>query len=118
MEAVPMTVLETPFFLRKAAGLLTDEELENLIAYVGANPEVGDIIPESGGVRKCRWAAKGRGKRGGIRVIYYFHSRAFPLFLLTVYAKNQQANLTKAERNDLKMLVPLLVRTYGKSRPT
>ena len=63
-----------------------------------------------------RWAAEGRGKRGGVRVIYYFHSDTFPLFLLTVYPKNQQANLTKAERNEFKRLVPILVKTYAKGR--
>jgi hypothetical protein len=55
-----MTVVETPFFIRKAAGLLADEEREQLIVFVGANPDMGDVIPESGGVRKLRWAAKGR----------------------------------------------------------
>ena len=116
METAPMTVVETPFFVRKAAGLLAEEERLQLIAFVGANPEAGDVIPESGGVRKIRWAAKGRGKRGGIRVVYYFHNEAFPVFLLTVYSKNQKANLTKAERNELKTLVPSLVKTYGKGR--
>src|ERR1700730_13227235 len=117
MEAAPMTVVETPFFLRKAeAGLLTDDEREQLAAFVGANPEAGDVIPESGGVRKLRWAAKGKGKSGGGRLIYYFHNEAFPVFLLTVYAKNQKANLTKAERNDMKTLVPLLVKNYPKGR--
>jgi hypothetical protein len=117
MEAAPITVVETPSFLRKAeAGLLTDDEREQLIAFVGANPEAGDIIPESGGVRKLRWAAKGKGKSGGVRIIYYFHSEAFPVFLLTVYAKNQKANLTKAERNKLQALVPLLVKNYRKGR--
>jgi mRNA-degrading endonuclease RelE of RelBE toxin-antitoxin system len=111
-----MTVVETPFFLRKAAGLLTDGEREHLIAFVGANPEAGGVMPESGGVRKLRWAAKGKGKSGGVRVIYYFHSEAFPVFLLTVYAKNQKGNLTKAERNDLKALAPLLVKNFGKGR--
>ncbi len=51
-----------------------------------------------------------------MRVIYYFHNEAFPVFLLTVYAKNQKANLTKAERNDMKALVPLLVKNYPKGR--
>src|ERR1039458_8892194 len=76
----------------------------------------GDVIPETGGVRKLRWSARGKGKRGGVRVIYYFHNEAFPLLLLTVYAKNQKANLTKAERNDLKKLVPILVRNCAKGR--
>ena len=111
-----MTVVETPFFLRKALGLLTDEEREQLIGFVGANPEMGDIVPESGGIRKLRWAAKGKGKRGGVRVIYYFHNDTFPVFLLTIYAKNQKANLTKAERNELRDLVPSLVKTYRKGR--
>jgi mRNA-degrading endonuclease RelE of RelBE toxin-antitoxin system len=116
MEAVPVTVVETPFFLRKAVGLLTDEEREQLIAFIGLTPDAGDIIPETGGVRKLRWASKGKGKRGGVRVIYYFHNEAFPVFLLTVYAKNQKGNLTKAERNELKQFVPLLVRTYNRGK--
>jgi mRNA-degrading endonuclease RelE of RelBE toxin-antitoxin system len=57
---------------------------------VGSTPEAGDLVPESGGIRKLRWAAKGKGKSGGVRVIYYFHSEALPVFLLTVYAKNQR----------------------------
>jgi hypothetical protein len=109
-----MTVVETPFFLRKAAGVLTEGEREQLVAFVAANPEAGDVIPESGGVRKFRWAAKGKGKSGGARVIYYFHNEALPVFLLNVYAKNQKANVTKAERNQLKALVPLLVGDYRK----
>jgi hypothetical protein len=111
-----MTVVETPFFLRKAAGVLTEGEREQLVAFVAANPEAGDVIPESGGVRKFRWAAKGKGKSGGARVIYYFHNEALPVFLLNVYAKNQKANVTKAERNQLKALVPLLVGDYRKGR--
>jgi len=111
-----MTVVETPFFLRKAAGLLTDREREQMIAFVGGNPQAGGVVPESGGVRKVRGAVQGKGKRGGVRVIYYFHNEAFPIFRLTVYAKSQKANLTKAERNDLKTLVPLLIRNYRKGR--
>ena len=59
----------------------------------------------------------GRGKRGGIRVIYYYRNEKLPLFLLTVYAKNQKANLTKAERNAWNNLVSVLVATYAKKRP-
>jgi mRNA-degrading endonuclease RelE of RelBE toxin-antitoxin system len=116
MRAAPMTVVETPFFLRKAAILLNEEERSELVVFLGMNPEAGDVVPETGGVRKVRWAAQGKGKRGGVRLIYYFHGETFPLFLLTVYAKNQRANLTKAERNEFKRLVPLLVKTYAKGR--
>lgn len=111
-----MTVVETPFFLRKAATMLDEDERSELVTFLGMNPEAGDVIPEAGGVRKVRWAAQGRGKRGGVRVIYYFHSETFPLFLLTVYSKNQKANLTQAERDEFKKLVPLLVETYDKGR--
>lgn len=65
LEVPPMTVVETPFFLRKAAGLIADEERERLIVFIAANPEAGDVIPESGGVRKLRWAARGQGKERG-----------------------------------------------------
>ena len=70
MTAAPMTVVETPFFLRKATGLLSNEERERLVIFIGQNPEAGDVVPEAGGVRKIRWAIGGQGKRGGVRVIY------------------------------------------------
>lgn len=111
-----MTVVETPFFLRKASGLLTEEERAELVDYLGANPEAGPVVPDAGGIRKARWSAQGRGKRSGVRVIYYFHSETFPVFLLTIYAKNQKGNLTKAERQEFKRLIPLLVKTYAKKR--
>ena len=95
---------------------MTEDERGKLVTFLAVTPVAGDLIPETGGVRKLRWAAKGKGKRSGVRVIYYFHSEAFPLFLLNVYAKNQKANLTKAERNELKQLVPLLVKNYSKGR--
>jgi hypothetical protein len=116
MATVPMTVVETPFFSRKAAGLLTDDEHDELITYLGLTPEAGDVMPDTGGVRKLRWRARGKGKRGGVRVIYYFHNEMFPVFLLTVYAKNQKDNLTQTERKKWKQLVPLLVQAYGRGR--
>jgi hypothetical protein len=116
MAAAPMTVVETPFFLRKAATLLDEEERSGLVVFLGLNPDAGAVVPEAGGVRKVRWAAQGKGKRGGCRVIYYFHNETFPLFRLTVYAKNQEANLTRAERNEFKKLVPILVKAYAKGR--
>jgi mRNA-degrading endonuclease RelE of RelBE toxin-antitoxin system len=111
-----MTVVETPFFFQKVDGLRDEEERLRLTTFVGANPDVGDVIPETGGVRKLRWSVDGRGKRGGLRVIYYFHSETFPLFLLTVYGKNRKANLTMTERHEFKKLLPLLVKSYAKGR--
>jgi hypothetical protein len=114
MADAPMTVVETAEFLKHVKGLMTDLERETLVAFVGANPEAGEVIPETGGVRKIRWALEGMGKRGGARVIYYYHSERLPLFLLSAYAKNNKANLSKAERNAMKRLVPALVAGYPK----
>lgn len=65
-----------------------------------------------GGVRKLRWGRDGRGKSGGVRVIYYVHSELMPLYLLTLFAKNDRANLSKAERNELAKLVNLLIEVW------
>ncbi len=67
-----------------------------MIRFLAANPDAGDIMPETGGGRKLRWRAQGRGKRGGVRVIYYYHSESFPLFLISVFAKNEKTSLTKS----------------------
>jgi hypothetical protein len=107
-----MTVVETGEFLKHAKPLLSDSERSELVGFVGANPEAGEIIPETGGVRKIRWALEGTGKRGGARVIYYYHNDRLPVFLLSAYAKNRKANLRKAERNAMKRLVPILVAGY------
>jgi hypothetical protein len=109
-----MTVVETPGFLREAAAALTEAERTELVSYLAANPEAGDVMPETGGARKLRWKAQGRGKRGGARAIYYYHDESLPLFLLNVFAKNEKANLTKAERNEIRKLVPRLIAGYRK----
>jgi len=83
------------------------------VAFIAANPEAGEVIPETGGVRKVRWALAGKGKRGGARVIYYHHSERLPVFLLAAFAKNEKANLSRAERSAMKRLVPVLVTGYA-----
>lgn len=80
--------------------------------YLAARPKAGDLIEGTGGVRKLRWARDGGGKSGGVRVIYYFHSESMPLYLLTMFAKNERANLSKSERNELAGLVDLLVQVW------
>ena len=113
MADAPMTVVETEEFLRKAKPLMSDAEREELVAFLGASPEAGKIVAETGGVRKVRWGLAGRGKRGGD----YYHSDRLPLFLLTAYPKNEKANLTRAERNAMKRLVQILLAGIrGRSR--
>lgn len=107
-----MTVVETPEFLRSSKSLLSESERADLVAFLAAHPEAGEIIPETGGVRKIRWALPGMGKRGGARVIYYYHSERLPLYLLLAYAKGRKENLSKAEQNVMKRLVPALVAGY------
>src|SRR6185437_16368345 len=99
-----LTVAEVPEFLRRSKELLSSVEREALIEYLAKHPKAGDLIQQTGGVRKLRWARSGRGKSGGLRVIYYFHSDRIPLYLLTVFAKGERANLSVDERHALAEL--------------
>jgi len=111
-----MTVVETGQFMNSANRLMSESERQELITWIAGNPESGSIMPETGGVRKMRWAAKGKGKRGGVRVIYYWRHERLPLFLLDMYAKNVKANLTAAERNAIKKRIPILIGQYDNRR--
>jgi hypothetical protein len=111
-----VTIVETPEFIRRIDKLMDDDERAALILYLAGNPTAGDLIPGTGGVRKLRWRLEGRGKRGGARVIHFFHSAQSPLFLLTVFAKNERADLSQADRNSFRTLTKLLVDTYGSRR--
>jgi hypothetical protein len=100
----PVTVVETPFFVRQAEKFWTETEREAFVDFIARNPESGDVIPETGGIRKVRWARTGGGKRGGLRVIYFYHHAEHPLYLLMVYAKARQENLTPDEKRTLRQL--------------
>jgi hypothetical protein len=104
-----LTIAEVPEYIRQAEKLLTVAERQDVLSYLAAHPKTGDLIEGTGGVRKLRWGRGGRGKSGGVRIIYYYHSELMPLYLLTLFAKNEQDNLSKAERNELAKLVDLLV---------
>jgi hypothetical protein len=112
----PITVVETPEFLTTTRKLLSEEQRAVLVDYLAHNPTAGDLVPETGGVRKLRWALEGRGKRGGARVIYFFHSAEVPLFAPAAYAKNEQADLSQRDRNDFRTLTKLLVASYGRAK--
>lgn len=107
-----MTVVETPEFLAAARKLLTLAERTALVDHLARNPDAGALIQGTGGVRKLRWSVEGRGKRGGARVIYFYHSRDIPLFALTAYAKNEKSDLSQGDRNDFRKLTKLLVESY------
>ncbi len=106
------TVVELPEFLRKSSGLLSPAERTSIVNYLAAHPAAGDIMRGTGGIRKLRWSARGKGKSGGVRVIYYYHNSSMPLFLLTVFGKGEKANLSGAERNELAKLTAILVKSY------
>ena len=98
MSVLLPTVVETSVFRRKAEKLLTSEEYDDLLFYLSRYYAVGDEIPGTGGVRKLRYAIGGRGKSGGVRVIYYFFDEVNPVLALFLYGKNEQGNLTPAEK--------------------
>lgn len=106
-----ITVAELPEYQRRAGKLLSESERDDIVNYLAAFPGEGDLIRSTDGVRKLRWQRGGRGKSGGVRVIYYFHSERIPLYLLTVFAKNERVDLSQAERNELAKLVEVLIKT-------
>jgi len=88
-----MVFIETSLFTRLVSAYLTDDEYAALQAYLIQHPDRGTLVPSSGGVRKLRWSGSGRGKRGGLRIIYFWRNRAGQIWLLTIYAKNEQSNI-------------------------
>ena len=114
-DPAPLTVVETPEFLTATRALFTSGERAALIDYLAQHPTAGDLVPGAGGIRKLRWAVQGRGKRGGARVIYFYHSGEWPIFAITAYAKNVRENLSQADRNDYRRLTKLLTETYRRT---
>jgi hypothetical protein len=111
------TVIETNAFLAAAKGAgMSEEEREALVAIVASNPTTGDLMQGTGGCRKLRHRKPGKGKSGGYRVITWFGGDDIPVFLLTVFGKNERANLSKAERNALASLTGQLRDTLRKKR--
>jgi hypothetical protein len=103
------TVIETEGYLRDAkdAGMNEDEKTA-AVDLVAADPEAGDVMQGTGGVRKARLAGRGKGKSGGYRIVWYFGGGDIPVFLLTVFGKGEKANLTQGERNALRSLTATL----------
>jgi hypothetical protein len=114
MRTRPVTVAETAVFMRQAGALWTDDERLEFIDFIARNPEAGDLIPASGGIRKVRWGRRGSGNRGGVRIIYFYHDPAMPLYLLMIYAKARRDGLSPDARRTVQGLVARLKETYGR----
>jgi hypothetical protein len=118
VDAKPITVAETPLFQRLAGKLWSDEERQAFIDFIARNPEAGDIIPDMGGVRKVRWSREGMGKRGGVRVVYFYYHDGAPLWLLLVYAKASKTDMTLDEKRVASNLVLQIKQIYPTQNPT
>ena len=114
MRTRPITVAETAVFMRQAGALWTDDERFEFVDFIARNPEAGDLIPASGGIRKVRWGRHGSGKRGGVRIIYFYHDPAMPLYLLMIYAKAQRDDLSPDARRTVQALVARLKEAHGR----
>ncbi|MGA3799394.1 hypothetical protein ACPCYX_16735 [Pseudomonas fluorescens] len=99
-----MIFIETSMFTEDLKGHLEDEEYRKLQEYLAEHPEAGDLIEETGGLRKIRWAAKGKGKSGGVRIIYYYVTTANQIRMLLIYRKGIQDTLTKKEKAVLRSI--------------
>ncbi|MFC1559249.1 type II toxin-antitoxin system RelE/ParE family toxin [Gemmatimonadota bacterium] len=100
-----MRFIETSSFTRAVTDLLTDEEYRSLQTALLLRPEQGALIKSGGGLRKLRWKQRGRGKRGGVRVIYYWYVEGGLLYMVYAYAKADQGDLTPPQIRKLAQLV-------------
>jgi len=100
-----MIIVETSVFTRRINELMPDDQYRELQEALTENPEIGDLIQGSGGLRKVRWKLPGQGKRGGVRAIYYWWVNNDRLLMLYAYAKNERSDLTKKQIAVLAKLV-------------
>jgi hypothetical protein len=105
------TVIELETFIKRAKAIMSDDERAGMVTFLAANPEAG--VSLGGGLRKVRIPRSGGGKSGGYRTLYVFGGQAMPLILVTVFAKNEKDNLTKAEQATAVELSKRLVAAYG-----
>ena len=106
------SIVELPNYKKRAESLLNNLEREEIIRYLARTPKAGDLIRETGGIRKLRWKRGNSGKSGGVRVIYFFHNESIPLFLLAIYGKGEQDNLTQAQRHQMRQIAEILVKEW------
>lgn len=100
-----MIFIETPIFTEDVKELLSDEDYRAFQQFMAQNPQAGDVITETGGLRKVRWKLEGTGKRGGVRVIYFHVAAASQIRLVMIYQKGVRDDLTKAEKKALRGII-------------
>ena len=116
MRTRPITVAETAAFMRQAAEVWSDDERLAFVDFIARNPEAGDLIPETGGVRKVRWGRQGSGKRGGVRVIYFYYHADAPIYLLMVYAKARREDLSPDAKRAVQALAARIKQAQAPAR--
>jgi len=94
-------IIETPIFTRRISGILSDDQYRQLQWELVVRPESGELIPSCKGLRKLRWTIPGKGKRGGLRIIYYWYMQDEKIYMLLPYKKSEQKDLTKAQLKTL-----------------
>lgn len=109
-----MEIVRTKRYLASASELMPDDVREKMELAIAEDPKAGDVVPGLSSVRKLRWALPGRGKRGGVRTTYFHHDSAGTIYLLYVYAKNQQADLTPGDKKVLRDFVKMIKEEYRK----
>ena len=108
------TVLETSEFIQQAKGCMDAQSKEELVNFIAKNPLSGDLIPGTGGARKLRWASNAhQGKQGGVMIIYYYYDETLPVFLFSVYAKNQKIDLSSTEKGILYKIIKTMLKKAG-----
>ena len=105
-----MEFIETPVFTKLVCELLPDDDYRLIQQALVLRPDAGKIIQGSGGLRKIRWSAKGKGKRGGLRLIYYWDKNNNTIYMLLIYVKNEQEDLSPNQLKILKSLIKELLK--------
>ncbi|QUX93230.1 hypothetical protein CYL31_18310 [Marinomonas sp. A3A] len=100
-----MVIVETPIFTKLINEIMSDDEYKELQEALVIKPDLGVLIKNSGGLRKIRWSVDGRGKRGGVRIIYYWMTENEQLYMMYIFPKSTQENLTDAQTKALRQIV-------------
>jgi hypothetical protein len=111
-----LSVVETPAYLDKAAKLMSETERAAVIDMIAASPTAGVLIRRTSGLRKIRIPLEGRGKRGGGRIVYWFHSNEYPAVLLWAFAKNEAADLTHEQRGRVMAVADALLKDFRRRK--